>query len=89
MIDTEDEDVDARRFTTVHSRYHVIGMFGDDGSLEETCETRSEAFRVAAANLGPKGYERVEVYDSMARRGQPRLWSVDANGVATVMELRS
>ena len=81
------EDDEPRRFTTVHSRYHVLGFFGADGELAETAQSRAEAFRIARAHLGPKGYERVEVYDNMARRGDPELWAV-TKADTTVLERR-
>lgn len=77
----------AKRFTTVHSRYHVLGFIGGEGELAETCQTRTEAFRVARAYLGPRDYERVQVFDSMARLGAVELWELEAVG-AKPLEVR-
>lgn len=87
MLDEEDDDAPVR-FTTVHSRYHVIGYIKGEGELVETHQRRADAFRHAAASIGPKDYERTEVYDSMARLGEPELWTVDKDGTTCVTERR-
>lgn len=70
------------RLTTVHDRYHIIGLFDDEktpeGELADTAESRAAAFRIAKRLLRPRGFDRVHVRDSMAQRGRPQLWAVTA-----------
>ena len=68
----------------VHCRYQVLGYIGVEGEIVDVHQRRADAMRHAAACLGPRGYERTEVYDSMARRGEPNLWSVDQDGTTCV-----
>ena len=77
-----DEDETEPRFTLVHDRYHISGGFdaekSDDGELIDSAMTRDEAFLVGAREYDPKRrYAWLEVFDAMARRGQPRRWSYD------------
>jgi len=69
----------------VHCRYQVLGYIGVEGEIVDVHQRRADAMRHAAACLGPRGYERTEVYDSMARRGEPNLWSVDQDGLHVQM----
>lgn len=88
MLGEEDDDVPVRRFTTVHSRYHVIGYIKGEGELVEMHQRRRDAFKHAAASIGPRDYERTEVFDSMARVGEPELWSVQKDGTTCVEKRR-
>jgi hypothetical protein len=55
------------RFTQVHSRFQVLGYIGGEAELVETFQRRDDAIACASRLVGPKQYERTEVYDTMQR----------------------
>lgn len=66
--------------TTVHMRYQVIGGWRNDRTDGESLalySTRRAALAAARRGIGPRRYDWTEVYDRMARQGQPELWDVD------------
>lgn len=71
-VDFEDAASEPKRFTTVHDRYHIIGLLDGPGALTELAETamrKADAIKIAKAYLEPKRFDRVQVYDSMAKGG--------------------
>ncbi len=71
------------RLTTVHDRYHIIG-YCPEPELSHTEMRLADALAEARRLTGYPHYDRCEVYDNMARRGKPQLWSSDGK----VLEVR-
>lgn len=70
-----------RTWTTVHSRYHVIGWLNGLSEILDTAQRREEAMRIARSHARDPEY-RIEVLDIMARRGEPLRWFVSAHGAS-------
>ena len=71
--------------STITDRYHII-----DPALCELVATlpcRRDALREACVYANQRG-NAIEVYDSMAHRGRPELWSVDGADRRTTIEVR-
>lgn len=80
---------DVRAWTTVHSRYHVLGCIDGESELIEAVQRRRDAFKLAAKSIGPRQYQKCSVFDSMARLDQPEEWTVDADGTTCIVKRRT
>lgn len=66
--------------STIANRYHVLGWTeGDGGELLDTFELKETAHVAAAGWI--EDYDRVTLWDSMARRGAAQLWEVGTYGL--------
>ncbi len=75
--DDRDGSDESHRTTQVHNRFQLIGGWSEDhldGELIEAHQTKADALADAVNNLRPNRYGWVEVFDTMARRGQPCRW---------------
>lgn len=81
-IETDEEHASG----AINGRYQVCHPL--DG-LIDTADTRSEAFEIAERwDAREHGYHKceVEVYDRMARHGQPRAWRRQSNTMTHCFE---
>ncbi len=74
-ITVEDERI-AFRYTTVHSRYHVAAIAEDMHCDTEFAQSIKEAEQVARSFLRDKSITKIEVFDSMAHKGNVELWEL-------------